>query len=133
MADDEAGIRLLCRVNLQVAGVEVLEAGDGTAALAIARRERPDLILLDVMMPELDGIEVARRLQAEEETRDIPIVFLTARAGADDRRRGYAAGGIAYIVKPFDPIVLADYIEGLLEAIGRGEREALRKRIVEER
>ena len=80
VADDEDAIRLLCRVNLRLAGMEVLEAADGAAAIELARRERPDLVLLDVMMPDVDGWEVAAALAADASTREIPIVFLTARS-----------------------------------------------------
>src|SRR6266511_1850633 len=91
--DDEAPIRLLCRVNLEAEGVEVLEAADGATGLALAKREKPDAILLDVMMPGLDGWNVAERLLSAEETRAIPIIFLTARADLRDRVRGMDAGG----------------------------------------
>ena len=80
--DDEAPIRLLCRVNLEAEGMEVLEAANGTAGLEQARAATPDVILLDVMMPGLDGWSVAEQLLDDERTEGIPIVFLTARAGA---------------------------------------------------
>ena len=91
VVDDERSIRLLCRVNLVASGIDVIEASDGREGLELARQERPDLVLLDVMMPELDGWTVARELAADEQTRDIPIVFLTARADPADRRLGRAA------------------------------------------
>src|SRR5207237_5886182 len=78
--DDEAPIRLLCRVNLEAEGMDVLEAEDGPSGIEKARDEQPDVILLDVMMPQLDGWQVAERLLDEERTRDIPIIFLTAAA-----------------------------------------------------
>ena len=78
--DDEAPIRLLCRVNLEAEGMEVLEAADGPSGLDQARRERPDVVLLDVMMPGLDGWRVAEELLDDDRTAEIPIVFLTARA-----------------------------------------------------
>jgi len=83
--DDEAPIRLLCRVNLEAEGMEVLEAADGPSGLATARAETPDVILLDVMMPGLDGWRVAEELLDDESTQGIPIVFLTARAEPRDR------------------------------------------------
>jgi CheY-like chemotaxis protein len=129
VADDERAIRLLCRVNLAASGMEVLEAGDGREALELARKERPDLVLLDVMMPEVDGWTVARELAADEETREIPIVFLTARAEAADRRLGEQLGGVGYLVKPFDPVTIGDYVEDVLGRIERGEREQLRRSI----
>ncbi len=86
--DDEAPIRLLCRVNLEAEKMEVLEAADGPSGLEKARAEVPDVILLDVMMPALDGWRVAEQLLDEDSTKDIPIIFLTARAEFRDRARG---------------------------------------------
>ena len=129
MIDDERAIRLLCRVNLAASGMEVLEAADGRAGLDLARNERPDLVLLDVMMPDVDGWTVARELAADEETREIPVVFLTARAEAADRRLGEQLGGVGYLVKPFDPVSIGDVVEDVLTRIERGEREQLRREI----
>ena len=131
VADDEESIRVLCRVNLQVEGVEVLEARDGSEALEIAMRERPDLVLLDVMMPEIDGWEVARSLAEDPATRTIPILFMTALAGADDRRRGFDAGGVGYIVKPFDPIRLGEKVNRTLELLDNGDRDRLRREMLD--
>jgi DNA-binding response OmpR family regulator len=127
--DDERAIRLLCRVNLAASGMEVLEAADGREGIELARRERPDLVLLDVMMPEVDGWTVARELAESEETRDIPVVFLTARAEAADKRHGEQLGGVGYLVKPFDPVSIGDYVENVLSRIERGERDQLRREI----
>jgi two-component system, OmpR family, alkaline phosphatase synthesis response regulator PhoP len=125
--DDEAAIRLLCRVNLEAEGLTVYEAGDGHAGVERARQERPDVILLDVMMPGLDGWQVAEELVSDERTRDIPIVFLTARADFRDRERGLEAGGIAYLTKPFNPVELAPLVRNLLERLERGEGDELRR------
>jgi DNA-binding response OmpR family regulator len=129
VVDDERSIRILCRVNLVASGMEVLEASDGRVALELARQERPDLVLLDVMMPELDGWTVARELAADEQTRDIPIVFLTARADPADRRLGEQLGGVGYVVKPFDPVTIGELVEGVLVRIERGERDQLTRGI----
>jgi len=130
--DDEAAIRLLCRVNLEAEQMVVDEAADGRAGLEQARNTRPDVILLDVMMPGLDGWQVAEELVADERTKDIPIVFLTARADFRDRERGLQAGGIAYLTKPFNPVELAALIEDLLARLSRGEGPAMRhERIAE--
>jgi CheY-like chemotaxis protein len=129
VVDDERSIRLLCRVNLIASGMEVLEASDGRAGLELARQERPDLVLLDVMMPEIDGWTVARELAADEQTRDIPIVFLTARADPADRRLGEQLGGVGYVVKPFDPVTIGELVEGVLVRIERGERDELTRGI----
>ena len=125
--DDEAPIRLLCRVNLEAEGMEVLEAADGPAGLAKAREEEPDVILLDVMMPGLDGWRVAEQLLEDESTRDIPIVFLTARAEFRDRARGLDIGGVDYVTKPFNPLELAPLVTDLLDRLERGERDELRR------
>jgi DNA-binding response OmpR family regulator len=127
--DDERAIRFLCRVNLAAAGMDVLEAADGREGVDLARSERPDLVLLDVMMPDVDGWTVARELAADEETRDIPIVFLTARADPADRRLGEELGGVGYVVKPFDPVAIGDVVEDVLLRIARGEREQLTRGI----
>ena len=124
--DDEAPIRLLCRVNLEAEGMEVSEAADGASGIEIARRERPDVILLDVMMPQLGGWEVADALLRDENTSEIPIIFLTARAEVRDRARGLDIGGVEYITKPFNPLELAPLIEALIERISQGGRDELR-------
>ena len=124
--DDEAPIRLLCRVNLEAEGMEVLEAADGPSGLATARAETPDVILLDVMMPGLDGWQVAERLLEDERTSRIPIIFLTARAEFRDRARGLDIGGIDYVTKPFNPLELAPLVRELLDRIEKGERDELR-------
>ena len=108
--DDEAPIRLLCRVNLEAEGMSVLEAGDGPSGLAKASEEQPDVILLDVMMPGLDGWGVAEALLENEQTVGIPIIFLTARAEFRDRARGLDIGGVDYITKPFNPVELAPLV-----------------------
>ena len=124
--DDEPPIRLLCRVNLEAEGMEVLEAADGPSGLDQARRERPDVVLLDVMMPGLDGWRVAEQLLEDDRTSEIPIIFLTARAEFRDRARGLDIGGIDYVTKPFNPLDLAPLVRRLLERIDRGERDELR-------
>ena len=125
--DDEAPIRLLCRVNLEAEGMSVLEAGDGPSGLAKASAEQPDVILLDVMMPGLDGWGVAEALLEDEQTVGIPIIFLTARAEFRDRARGLDIGGVDYITKPFNPVELAPLVRALLERLERGERDELRR------
>jgi DNA-binding response OmpR family regulator len=125
--DDEAPIRLLCRVNLEAEGMQVLEAADGPSGLEKARAESPDVVLLDVMMPGLDGWRVAEELLEDPRTESIPIVFLTARAELRDRARGIDLGGIDYVTKPFNPVELAPLVRDLLDRVARGERDALRR------
>jgi DNA-binding response OmpR family regulator len=125
--DDEAPIRLLCRVNLEAEGMEVLEASDGPTGLEKARNDEPDVILLDVMMPGLDGWRVAEELLDDDRTEEIPIVFLTARAELRDRARGIDLGGVDYVTKPFNPVELAPLVRDLLVRVERGERDELRR------
>ena len=127
VADDEPPIRLLCQVNLAIAGMEVLQAADGEEALELARTEVPDLVLLDLMMPRVDGWTVAQELRADERTKGIPIVFLTARATANDRRRAEKLGALGYVLKPFDPVRLAPLVADVVARCSRGEGEELRR------
>src|ERR1700704_1667709 len=106
--------------------MDVIEASDGPTGLEQARENTPDVVLLDVMMPGLDGWRVAEELLADERTQDIPIIFLTARAEFRDRARGLDIGGVDYVTKPFNPLELAPLVEDLLQRIARGERDELR-------
>jgi len=130
--DDEAPIRLLCRVNLEAEKMGVIEAADGPSGLDQAREQRPDVILLDVMMPGLDGWKVAEKLLEDERTSEIPIIFLTARAEFRDRAKGLDIGGVDYVTKPFNPLDLAPLVRHLLERIERGERDELRSEKISE-
>jgi DNA-binding response OmpR family regulator len=124
--DDEAPIRLLCRVNLEAEGMTVLEAPDGPTGVDAVREGSPDVVLLDVMMPGLDGWRVAEQLLEDPATAHVPIVFLTARADLRDRARGMDAGGLDYVTKPFNPVELAPLVRGIVAAVERGDREQLR-------
>ncbi len=130
--DDEGPIRLLCRVNLEAAGMEISEAEDGPSGVEAARAEQPDVILLDVMMPGMDGWEVFGELLKDERTAKIPIVFLTARAELRDQARGLELGGVDYVTKPFNPLHLAPLVNDLLERVERGDvQERRRERLAE--
>jgi DNA-binding response OmpR family regulator len=129
IVDDESSIRLVCQLNLDAVGFQTLEAADGETALALARTEQPDLILLDVMLPGTTGWEVAAALGDEDATRDIPVIFLSAMADVTDLERGRQHGAVGYVTKPFDPVGIADVIESTLRRIARGEREQLRDEI----
>lgn len=131
VVDDELSMRLLCQVNLQAAGFAVTEAADGDEALLLIAAQAPDLVLLDVMMPRRDGWSVAAELGRSSKTRDLPIVFLTARAEQLDRERAYDLGAVGYIMKPFDPLALADTVCEVIERIARGEREQMRRAVWE--
>ena len=124
--DDEPPIRLLCRVNLEAEGMKVFEAADGPSGLEQAIEHQPDVVLLDVMMPGLDGWRVAAHLLEDERTNEIPIIFLTARAEFRDRARGLDIGGVDYVTKPFNPLERAPLGRELLGRIERGERDDLR-------
>jgi len=131
VADDEAAIRTICRVNLEASGLAVLEAEGGEEALELARSERPSLVLLDVMMPRVDGWQVVERLGADAETREIPIIFLSARTAPEDRREAGRLGAVGYVVKPFDPVELGETVLRVLDGLRNGERERLSRELLE--
>jgi DNA-binding response OmpR family regulator len=108
--DDDPVILRLIEVNLSLEGFEVAIAAGGDDALAKAREVLPDVILLDVMMPGVTGWDVARRLKDDAATTATPLVFLSARAQEEDRRKGQELGVAAYVSKPFDPVELVDTI-----------------------
>ncbi|MFK8182598.1 MAG: response regulator [Phormidesmis sp.] len=115
MIDDERDIQTIARIGLTViGGWQVVTADSGQAGIALAKANHPDAILLDVMMPDMDGTATARALQADSTTQTIPIIFLTAKAQAVDRKRLYSLGAQGVIHKPFDPTTLASQISGFL-------------------
>lgn len=113
--DDEPDVLLLCRVNLQHAGHIVLEASDGEQGLALALAELPDGIVLDLMLPQMDGYGVLSRLLADERARDIPVLVLTAKAQREDRVRCWEEGASEYMTKPFSPATLSEALTQLIE------------------
>jgi CheY-like chemotaxis protein len=125
VVDDDAPVRLLCRANLEAHGLRVVEASDGDEALEKVHTERPDAILLDIMMPSLSGWEVSAALLSDRSTDQIPIIFISALGGGSERRRAFELGAVGYVTKPFDPAVLGPTIIGVLDQIDRGERSAL--------
>lgn len=129
--DDERSIRTICRVNLEGDGLAVTEAPDGAEALDTVKRERPSAVLLDVMMPGVDGWRVAEQLAADDETREIPVIFLSARAAHEDRLRAQELGAVGYVVKPFDPLQLAGTVRTVIERVARGERDQLNRELSE--
>jgi len=114
IADDEEPIVELIRFTLEDPEVRVVEAHDGASALAIARDTRPDLVLLDVRMPKVDGLEVCRRLRGMPECSRTRIVLLTAAGQAQDRALGLAAGADEYLTKPFSPLALMALVKSLV-------------------
>jgi CheY-like chemotaxis protein len=112
--DDEPDVRWLLRLSLERAGHEVLLAEDGLRGVAMAQRQRPDLILLDLMMPVMDGYGVLDVLRKDDRTAHVPIMMLTAKALDDDQRRCEEAGATMFLTKPFEPMELAQKIEDVL-------------------
>jgi two-component system alkaline phosphatase synthesis response regulator PhoP len=125
VVDDEPDVRVLCKVNLEFEGYRVLEAGDGEAAIEMANREAPDLILLDLMMPHVNGWDVMKRLKEDEKTANIPIVLLTAMADEASQMRGWEQGILDYVTKPFNPLSLSKYVQA---ALGPRDEEMESKR-----
>jgi len=114
VAEDENALVTLLRYNLEREGYRVLQAQDGEEALLVANEQKPDLVLLDWMLPQLSGIEVCRRLRGRQETRNVPIIMLTARGEENDRIRGLDTGADDYITKPFSPRELLARIQAVL-------------------
>ena len=110
LVDDDPVIVRLLEVNFRLEGFEVDTATSGIEAVEKARADRPDLVLLDVMMPGVDGWEACRRLREAPGLADVPVVFLSARAQEDDVARGYALGVVGYVTKPFDPQELIETV-----------------------
>ena len=113
-ADDDEDILELIAFRLEHSGYTVLQARDGEEALDLARTSRPDLAVLDVMMPKLDGFEVTRRLREDDSTTRMPIILLTARTQEADVQRGFDAGADDYIRKPFSPQELGARVQAIL-------------------
>ena len=128
IAEDDPVSRRMLEVTVKSWGYEVVATENGTDALTILESaEAPPLAILDVMMPGLDGWRVAEHLLDQPATKDIPIIFLTARAEFRDRARGLDIGGIEYVTKPFNPVELAPLVRDLLDRLERGERDELRR------
>ena len=126
--DDDTAILELIKVNLELLGHEAIIASDGVKGFALARQELPDLIILDVMMPDVDGFTVANRIRNNPSTKDIPILMLTALSMIQDKTKGFDAGVDDYLVKPFDLDELKLRVRALLrrvnaipESLGKGE------------
>ncbi|MBK9942858.1 MAG: response regulator transcription factor [Kouleothrix sp.] len=123
VVDDEPGIVVIARDYLDRAGFRVLTAGDGPSALRLARTERPSLLVLDLMLPGMDGLDVARALRGDPATRSMPMIMLTARVEEADRLIGLELGADDYITKPFSPRELVARVRAVLRR-AEGDREA---------
>lgn len=127
--DDEPDVLLLCRVNLHHAGHEVLEAGDGRRGIDIAQEQVPDAIVLDLMLPIVDGYGVLEVLTEDSRTKEIPVIVLTAKAQREDRVRCWASGASDFMTKPFSPAALTESL-GLLLPMSVEERRERRESVL---
>jgi CheY-like chemotaxis protein len=130
VVDDEPDVLLLCRVNLEFEGYEVIEAADGEQAMQQVQARRPDVVLLDVMMPKMDGWQVLAAIKADEALTHIPVVMLTAKVQDQDQIRGWSQGAADYITKPFSPLALSQVLQDVLETDPE-EEERRRQMILE--
>ena len=116
IVDDEADLVSVLRIGLEIEGFEVVVAGDGEDGLRKAREERPELVVLDLMLPKLDGYRVCRALKFDERYRNLPIVILSARSGEQDRRLAFDMGADAFVSKPYDMAALVKLVRSRLSA-----------------
>jgi CheY-like chemotaxis protein len=130
VVDDEPDVLLLCRVNLEFEGYEVVEASDGEQAMERLREQPFDVMLLDVMMPKMDGWQVLEAVKADDELKDLPVVMLTAKVQDQDQIRGWSQGAADYITKPFSPLALSQVLQDVL-ATDPEEEERRRRMILE--
>lgn len=115
LAEDDPDIQLVARLSLKRAGFTVTVVSNGQEALDTIRRQPPDVVLLDWMMPELDGLETCRRLKADPETTKIPVIFLTAKSQEAEIQRGLSLGASGYVTKPFDALTLGQQVKEIVE------------------
>ena len=116
VVDDDPGVRQVVRANLEAEGYAVREAGSAAEGLTSLEEEAPDLLLLDVMMPEVDGFAVCRRIKEDPRLKDIPVIFLTAKGGGDALAEGFESGAVMYINKPFTANKLLTIVNTMLES-----------------
>jgi two-component system KDP operon response regulator KdpE len=126
VVDDDPMVTRLVRINLELEDFEVIEAWDGKTAMKITKENPPDLLILDIMMPQMDGWEILKRLREDPGLKGLPIVVLTAKVQDEDIARGWRMGADGYIVKPFNPVNLADALRRVLDATP--EERATRRR-----
>ncbi len=117
VVDDERHIVRLVEVNLQRTGYDVVTAYDGLEAIEQTKAEKPDMIILDVMMPRMDGFEVLKELRGNAETKDIPVIMLTAKAQDADIFKGWSSGVDSYLTKPFNPRELLAFVERIFQSL----------------
>ena len=124
VADDDDAIRLICSATLSPYGYEVIEAANGQEAIELALSEAPDVVLLDLSMPILDGFGVLAALRADERTRELPLVVLTGETGPNIIKRVYEIGVAGLFTKPFDPGVVAAFVRGVIDEVRAGTEHA---------
>jgi DNA-binding response OmpR family regulator len=115
VVDDEEYIQHILNFSFGAEGYDVLTASDGEEGITKARNEKPDVIVMDIMMPKMDGYEACKRIKSDPETKDIPVILLTAKGREADRKLGADAGADDYVVKPFSPGRLIERVEGMLQ------------------
>ena len=133
VVDDEPGIVEIVRVNLEREGYDICEALDGQEGWDQVRSEKPDLVILDVMMPRMNGLELLERIEADPHICGVPVILLTVRARDMDVIQGLEKGAVEYLTKPFDPLNLVRVVRRILEESDQREREAHRQRLLEQR
>jgi len=116
VVDDEEYIQHILNFSFGAEGYEVITAANGEEAVNIARSEKPDIIVLDIMMPKMDGYEACKQIKADPQTQDIPVILLTAKGREVDRKLGAEAGADDYVVKPFSPGRLIERVEGCIKS-----------------
>lgn len=116
--DDERSIVRLIQINLERQGFQVITAYDGKEALLKLEAEKPDLVVLDVMMPYMDGFEVLQNIRKNTATRDLPVIMLTAKAQDSDVFKGYSGGADLYLTKPFNPLELVTFVKRIFSSGG---------------
>jgi len=115
VVDDEEYIQHILNFSFGAEGYEVITAADGEEAVTVARSEKPDIIVLDIMMPKMDGYEACKQIKADPQTQNIPVILLTAKGREVDRKLGAEAGADDYVVKPFSPGRLIERVEGFIK------------------
>lgn len=129
--DDDEAVNELIKINLELSGYEVFSANDGTKGFAIAKQEKPDLIVLDVMMPDVDGYTVAKRIRENDEIKDTPIIMLTALGMLQDKVKGFDIGVDDYLVKPFETEELKVRVRALLKRSDKLPKSATTREILQ--
>lgn len=132
VVDDEPGVVEIVRVNLEWEGYDICEAFDGQEGWDKVRSEKPDLVILDIMMPKVSGLELLGRIRADPHICGVPVIMLTVRAEDMDVIRALGKGAVEYLTKPFDPLNLVRVVKEILEELDQRGREAHRQRLLEQ-